>query len=72
MACLHTSTWLCSQPRCLHVIKLTVHAERPLSGGRMSGRTMDRARLLASANDWVIDFNRKAWCPKHRKDRIPK
>ena len=29
-------------------------------------RVMDRLRLLAASHRWVIDFDRRAWCPEHR------
>src|SRR6185312_6705579 len=60
-----TRTFLCAA--CFTPAKLTVHAE-----GKSDPRAMDRFRILASSQGWVIDFAGQAWCGEHRPDKRPK
>lgn len=46
---------------------MTVHADRSVRAERYrpDGRVMDRFRLLAASQGWVIDFDGNPWCERH-------
>jgi hypothetical protein len=55
-----TKTFYCAA--CRHGLGLTVHCDGP-----DDPRVIDRQRLLAADNGWVIDLHGRAWCEKHRR-----
>lgn len=62
-----TIDWTCEDPDCGEALRLTVHVDpRPKRNRGGDPRVMDRMRLAASRQGWVIDFANHVWCPLHK------